>query len=309
MDYDNPQFVAAVKKVLEGSLAHLVESLQNLKDAIDAHWQADEKRYEAKPVAVTDLRTEVPIQVKTEPNRSKPEKVWHFIIGTLEAAAFLAIIIYTFLAYQQWRELIRAADASDKQATYSRKTFLEAHDDFRLDQRAWVGLKGFHCNDCKEEPPFQTDSTLKVGELGVTLANTGKTPALQMSLEGTYVSRKYSEPIPDYEASLRDRSAFWKGVGGWPPKGMSPEIKKRLTTASKFVLAPNGTHDLVIVKGLSVTRPDPKGNINDVVITYGVGKITYTDPITNKTHTTRFCIFNNGTAADFHYCTSGNEMD
>lgn len=99
------------RKFYDG-VAQVADSLKDLKDSVHAHWEAEEKRHETKPVSVADLRTDVPIQVQTEPKRSKPENVWRYIIGTLEAAAFIAIIVYTIVAYNQWHEMIKATKAS-----------------------------------------------------------------------------------------------------------------------------------------------------------------------------------------------------
>lgn len=77
---------------------------------------------------------------------------------------------------------------------------------------------------------------------------------------------------------------------------------------SKLVMPPGGTYELLIIKGLRVPSPGPTGKIEDMIIMYGVGEITYTDPITNQMHTTKFCIFNNGADAAFHYCQTGNDM-
>lgn len=97
MEYDNPQFIAAVKKVLRDSMARLADSIESLKNAVSAHWQADEERYQTKPVTMADLRTDVPIRVLTESRRTKPAIVWSYIIGALEAGAFIAVIFYTYL--------------------------------------------------------------------------------------------------------------------------------------------------------------------------------------------------------------------
>src|ERR1700734_2273029 len=104
MDYDNPQLIGAVKKVLHDGFAKFTNSLNDLKEAVNTHWKADEERYQTKPVTMADIRADVPIRVQTEPKRSKPENVWRYIIGALEAAAFLAVIGYTMFTYQQWQE-------------------------------------------------------------------------------------------------------------------------------------------------------------------------------------------------------------
>jgi hypothetical protein len=112
MEYDSPIFIAAVKKILRDGISHLSDGLDDLKNSVTAHWEADEEHYQTKPVTVADLRTDVPIRIQTEAQYSKPERVWRCIIGALEAAAFIAIIAYTIFAYHQWKEMITANDVS-----------------------------------------------------------------------------------------------------------------------------------------------------------------------------------------------------
>src|ERR1700674_1179925 len=140
MDYDSPLFIAAVKKILREGSADLTNSLNDFKDAVNTHWQADEKRSQTKPVTVTDLRSDVPIRVQTEPKRSQPEKVWRYIIGALEAAAFLAIILYTIVTYQQWQETIDATNLSARQIELSRKGLNETTKYFRIEHRALMKI-------------------------------------------------------------------------------------------------------------------------------------------------------------------------
>jgi hypothetical protein len=207
MDYDSPLFIAAVKKILRDRVEYLADQIKNLEHAVNAHWQADEERYQTKPVSVTDFRTNVPVQVQTEPKRGKPERIWRRIIGTLEAAAFLAILGYTFLAYQQWRELIAAANAAYKQADFARKTFSETRDNFRLDQRPWVGV-------LEMDATIPTRESMKVK---LKFINSGKTPALNQHLGwqaccypvGQKPKIIYREDIKDQGAIVLPNQPFW----------------------------------------------------------------------------------------------------
>jgi hypothetical protein len=206
MDYVTRQFIALAKK-LQGELTRLSDNLQNLKDAIQSHQKAEEKRRETPVITVAELSTKVPVQVQTEPKRGKPEKVWRFIIGTLEAAAFLAIIGYTFLSYQQWRELISAGNAAHKQADFARKTFIETHENFRLDQRPWLGV-------------LEMDTTIpnrQAMKVKLKFLNSGKTPALNQHLGwqadcfplGHKPKIKYTEDIKDRGAIILPNQPFW----------------------------------------------------------------------------------------------------
>lgn len=174
-------------------------------------------------------------------------------------------------------------------------------DNFLLEQRAWVGVPSFRC-DCK----LDVNNNLIIGELWVTLTNTGKTPALRMDVRTPYVNRKYSEPIPKYEDTLKDTQDVWNSFGGFA-KDTSPEIIKRFETPPAFVLAPNASREFLVVKGYRVLRPFTR-NINDEIVTYVIGRVTYHDAMTQDEHMTTFCMSSN-MMAEFFWCTSGNNMN
>lgn len=147
MDYDNPQFIAAVKRILRDGMAHLADSLNDLKDAVHAHWQADAKSYQTKPISVADLRTDVPISVKTYAQRSTKERVWGLTKGALEIAVAVAVITYTVVSYEQWKELAKANDVamsnfrreridSNEQSKESQKQTAAAQESARAAQRS-----------------------------------------------------------------------------------------------------------------------------------------------------------------------------
>jgi hypothetical protein len=127
-----------------------------------------------------------------------------------------------------------------------------------------------------------------------------------MVVWGSWITRKFSEPIPDVEATAKFQEERSKRLG--INKGAPPEILKKWTTRS-LVLPPHGTYEQLLIRELQVPTPDTKGKFWDTLIMYGIGVITYTDPLTHKIHTTNFCIFNNGADAAFHYCQTGNDMD
>jgi hypothetical protein len=168
MEYDNPQFATAVKKVLQGTVAHITDSIENLKDAVSAHWQADEKRYETKPVSVTNLRTDVPIPIENKTKKSVYEWIWIIFKGTLEIFGIAAVIVYTCVSYLQWRD---------------------AGENFRIEQRAWVGFES-----------VQGPKNLPNGQLGfgVNFRNSGRTPAKYVTTElMPPIIRKAEEPEPE----------------------------------------------------------------------------------------------------------------
>ena len=111
MDYVTRQFIVLTKKLrkefraaldtLHNDFTRLTDRLDNFKDAVDAHWKADEKSQKANhPVTVTDLRTQIPIRVQTEAHRSKIETAWRVIKGALETAGIIAAVTYAWVAYK-----------------------------------------------------------------------------------------------------------------------------------------------------------------------------------------------------------------
>lgn len=111
MDYVTRQFINLAKKLrdefrkaretLHNDLSRLADGLKNLKDAANTHWQTDEKRYDANPVTVAELRTQIPIRVQTKAQRSKAEAIWRVFKGALETVGIVAVCLYTVVAYQQ----------------------------------------------------------------------------------------------------------------------------------------------------------------------------------------------------------------
>jgi hypothetical protein len=162
MDYDSPLFIAAVKKILRENLAHLTDSLNDLENSVKAHWQADEKRYETKPVTITNFRTDIPVSVKTYAQRSTKEKIWGATKGILEIAVGVAVISYTCISYENWLQVIDATNFASRQTELSRKALNETAKQFRVDQRPMIrislissGSAGSNLFTFKENDPFK----------------------------------------------------------------------------------------------------------------------------------------------------------
>ena len=102
MNYDNPQFIAAVRKIISDSLS------ADPKIESDKTQENPSNECQAPIAAVAELRTQIPIRVHTKADDTKPERVWKWIKGVLEVFGILAVIIYTILANKQWHEMISA---------------------------------------------------------------------------------------------------------------------------------------------------------------------------------------------------------
>lgn len=171
--------VKAILTSLHGDLAGLSNSLESLKDSIDAQRNPNSEQEPIEHrIAVTDFQSKVAISVKTEAKRSKAERIWRPIKGTLEVAVGLAVILYTVISYQNWQEQIDATNLASRQAEFSRKGANETIKNFRLDERPYVTAIDFF---------FDTEPLVANQEMGLSIIadNSGRTPALKVKFIGT----------------------------------------------------------------------------------------------------------------------------
>jgi hypothetical protein len=183
----------------------------------------------------------------------------------------------------------------------------------RLDQRPWVGLQVVQCNGCT----IAEDRSLNVQDLVGVIANTGKTPALQMIIDNDVaINALKSDPIPDWPSIERRRKDEEERAFRVPqnaPPDMAAEIAKTLEKVKRdiafrksvSVLPPNGTRVLHFVPSFKVTR-EMFPNRDNERVTYVIGRITYFDR--DRQHTTTFCMVND-LGIDFRFCSTGNDMN
>ena len=151
MDYVTRQFINLTKQLrkelrkyqetLHRDLSHLSDGIKNLKDTISEQGKACEKSNEAKPVSVTDFRSNVPISVQDETKKTIPEWVWVVFKGAVETIGIAAVVGYTYFAYNQWQEQIDATNLASRQTELSRKALNETIKQFQMDQRPRVGIQ------------------------------------------------------------------------------------------------------------------------------------------------------------------------
>ncbi len=196
-------------------------------------------------------------------------------IATLAIAG--ATIFYTYYSHKQWKVMTETLNQS--------RAALDATiENFRLDQRAWVGpihviLPEYVANGkqvyIKEGQPMK---------IGVFVANSGKTPALKV--KNNFATR------------------FLKAGDEFDP---NDHIKKPSIQASS-VLQPGMNFSL---------KPLPEGNssksdVDDLTsgryILYMFGLITYED-IFGRPHTSKFCLSLSPDLQTFTSCSIYNEAD
>jgi len=248
----------------------------------------------------------------------------------VEIATLIVIAAYTFIAgYQgcQMRKATKAsqeaAEAAKSAAKTAEETLTTTSEQFRLDQRPWVGLREFRCNECSSEMgkpvlgsgqliPSVTE-TVTFGIDGVT-ENTGRTPAVKMVIHSAFTHRLASESIPNYDSIEREvNSRSSQEVPTRLPPDVAADIARtrdllnRLSEPAETVLPPNTTRTLQIIGRIKMDR-NPFAHVEDRQIFYVVGKITYYSTWQDKEHTTTFCLMNDFGAA-FKFCPHGNWME
>jgi hypothetical protein len=179
MDYDNPQFLAAVRKIIGDSLKPRVDSDDRKSNPAD-------EGGDAPIAAIAELRTKIPISVKTKADDSKAERVWKWTKGTLEVFGILAVIVYTIVANKQWHEMISArhvaTEAIRKTKESSDAQLAQLQSSFVADQRPYLWLTN-------DTGPFILMSTSKApltNKLGYNyhFMNYGKSPAIKVLTQG-----------------------------------------------------------------------------------------------------------------------------
>jgi hypothetical protein len=192
----------------------------------------------------------------------------------LDVATLVVLFVYACTTFNMWREM-------------------------QKDRRAWVGIQGFQCTGCA---PVESNAFVINGFSGV-IQNTGKTPALKLILKRTIKPKKWDEPPPnptidsEYEFPIpadipADQAARIR-------KNMDEEIKRQTEV---IALSPNSIYTF----GYDGTRI-PIGRFRQTYV-YIIGKITYSDVISNVQHTTTFCLVDDK-GAGFRFCSTGNDMD
>jgi len=173
-----------------------------------------------------------------------------------------------------------------------------------LDRRPWVGVQFLKCSNCMVDD----GRTLVIGDLSVTLVNTGRTPAIDMVVEHSFRPGPVNGPIPDFATIDRERVAANKELEAYNPT-MAADLRRAYRDRAREVLAPNAPRGITIATDYRQKRVSPPRPENGSVV-YGFGRITYYDGNHTIQHTTTFCVKNTvGVDAEFSFCSTGNHMD
>lgn len=165
----------------------------------------------------------------------------------------------------------------------------ESHRALVVDQRAWVGLQSFQGSG------ELTSDQLRTGQITMLLKNTGKTPALKMTIAFIRVNRKWVDPIPDYDSVLGSVGQTGENIVVASP-----------SQVGGIVLAPDATYPFIAG---AYNVPRKTGTFNTEI--YYVYKITYQDVFGNM-RTTKLCLKTKRSPNDvvaIELCPENNWMD
>jgi hypothetical protein len=186
----------------------------------------------------------------------------------------LIAIYYTLKATQEAAEAAKAQAISSQTATdIAKLAFDENVRTFRLDQRAWVGVKEIILRG-QMRPGSELFAVIQQ-------QNTGKTPALEVTINHTVTYKK-------------------------PTKELLDKFPK-IGTFGKIAMAPNGTFASVQIFSLNLNEAEIK-KINEGN-PYVYGRIFYKD-VFGESHQTWFCSFYSPDIFPaLRFCDTLNYMD
>jgi hypothetical protein len=172
-----------------------------------------------------------------------------------------------------------SADAAQAATNIAKKTFDQNIDTFRLDQRAWVGIKSSKMIGLVINRPVRAE---------LYLTNSGKTVARNVSTRITIRSDFKPFNLKTFRAERP------------PPKGI----------ASRFVIFPDSEFALPLYHSSLLTQERLMLIKTGIITVYLFGEITYND-IFDKTklRVTEYCsVYDPGTN-DFAFCPEGNNAN
>jgi hypothetical protein len=115
------RFIVLARK-LHDDVRHLVPSfgsdlheIKNAVQSIDKHNEAHRQKEQPKPELVAVLHEPEPEKAQRHRNNRNTQRRDRVRL-IVEWLTFLAVAIYGFIAYRQWKEMIRAAEASQQSA-------------------------------------------------------------------------------------------------------------------------------------------------------------------------------------------------
>ena len=186
---------------------------------------------------------------------------------------------------RQFPEIQKSANANVKSADQTEKAVREATDNFKVDQRAWVGLMG--SNHVFVE--ITKGSPVKAS---VDIANFGRTPALNEASFNKFVNHPIGQPMPTFSGCAKRLKL--------PGVTLMPSASANVTITTD---RPGSAGFPVIV-----SDADIQGINNGKVQLFLSGCIWY-DDVFGSPHRTEYCLQYMPHDKAFGACAEHNESD
>jgi hypothetical protein len=311
MDHPNKRVLDELKDVQKGIeriLAHVftMESKSKPPDtpkqySVNAIHKDDSSEHKGDdPEGIIRATFNMPKAIRVEAETHERKNPWFKDVALwVQIAIAVAAFAYATINYLQWSDSIS---------------------NFRLDQRAWVGIDFPILSAGRGE-----DKKLIKLTIQASLKNTGKTPALTMSIPRTISVMKPVDEVINYDKEWENSIAHKKQQVDANKKVLETdktsgvaqmlesfiEAEEKRWNGEGLALAPGSTAPINLVKLTDPSIPDPnldpqyqrpKGQA-----IYWIGRITYRDIFSNKIHTTKFCLWYFSTTLET--CPGGNSMD
>jgi hypothetical protein len=295
-------------------------------DSVDP--KSDPSAPPAEPPYKPDSISQVPppLESKRETTNCKPDQTpwWKMILET--AAVFIGLYVAgvyhgQLLVMQgqlgeiikQFPEIQKSANANVKAADQTEKAVHNAAEDFRLDQRAWIGIETLNA---RADPQSSGNFRLQAD---IILKNTGKTPAIRMGGEMMLLERSRKEPIPEFDreaaASAKELKERLQGIIKRTPKESRASLAAQLRNVGAQtvipkgnVLAPEATRAISLIPFVFLV-PDPVQDKLNPRVRYILAKFTYFDIFQTKERSTKVCVMWRGGTSQPQICPEGNWMD
>jgi hypothetical protein len=202
-----------------------------------------------------------------------------------------------------------AKQAAESSNRLTMRSLQAAIDNFQQEQRPWIGLQNFTCSNCKLErieprqllhPPSETFS---VGQLSGLIANTGKTPAVQVEFNAVITTRRAKDPIPNWDSIQKE------SLQRIPIEDREQIIEAEREASPPAVMPPSYAQWYPLIQRFGATRERTSPRDSERI--YAVGKITYLDVRRKTLYVTTFCLVDIWWASgesSFQFCSEGNDM-
>lgn len=223
MDYDNPQFIAAVKKVFLNALKQ--------QESTNEHCQTNaEQSNGPRRVINAELTTPEPITVHTKSQDEKSN--WQKVKTAAEIIGIAAAIFYAYTAVRQWREMISARNQTSAIFEESKRQFKDTLEQMRGQTEAQQDTADAAVRAYKvQSSPWVTPAEVRLIErdqfwrfirIKTVTFNDGSTPALNVKIMHADVvfDKKYIDES-DFKKYEHFTEEAWKwhagSVGIIPP--------------------------------------------------------------------------------------------